>query len=115
VLTVALRGESTGTCRAWCGDAVAVAKRALKMGEILDGEGGYCAYAKLIPAARSLALGALPVGLAGNVKLLRDVPAGEYIRIADIALDENQQVVRIRRAIERTARETLARGDSKGR
>ena len=70
-LNVVLRGEPTGSCRGWRGDAVAVAKRALKAGEMLDGEGGYTVYAKLIPAARSLALGALPIGLAGQVKLRR--------------------------------------------
>ena len=64
VLNVALRGEPTGSCRGFRGDAVAVAKRALKAGETLDGEGGYTVYAKLIPAARSLKLGALPIGLA---------------------------------------------------
>src|ERR1700679_2089264 len=75
VLNVALRGEPTGSFRAWRGDAVAVAKRALKAGETLDGEGGYCVYAKLIPAARSLALNALPIGLAHHVKLKRDIAA----------------------------------------
>ena len=50
VLNVALRGEPTGSCRGFRGDAVAVAKRALKEGETLDGEGGYTVYAKLIPA-----------------------------------------------------------------
>ena len=49
VLNVALRGEPTGSCRAWRGDAVTVAKRALEAGEMLDGEGGYCVYAKLDP------------------------------------------------------------------
>jgi predicted homoserine dehydrogenase-like protein len=53
VLNAALRGEPTGSCRAWRGDAVAVAKRTLKAGETLDGEGGYTVYAKLIPAATS--------------------------------------------------------------
>ncbi len=76
VLNVALRGEPTGSCRGLRGDAVAVAKRALKAGEMLDGEGGYTVYAKLIPAARSLKLGALPIGLAHHVKLKRDVAAG---------------------------------------
>ena len=79
VLNVALRGEPTGSCRAWRGDAVAVAKRDLKAGEMLDGEGGYCVYAKLIPAARSLKLGALPIGLAHHVKLVRNVAAGEFV------------------------------------
>ena len=101
VLSVALRGEPTGSCKAWRGDAVAVAKRALKAGEMLDGEGGYAVYAKLIPAARSLALGALPIGLAGGVKLRRDVAAGEFVKAGDVALDDASQAVRIRREMER--------------
>jgi predicted homoserine dehydrogenase-like protein len=105
VLSVALRGEPTGSCRAWRGDAVAVAKRALKTGETLDGEGGYCVYAKLIPAARSLKLGALPIGLAHHVKLKRDIAAGEFLTAADVALDDGAQAVRIRREMERQARQ----------
>jgi predicted homoserine dehydrogenase-like protein len=105
VLNVALRGEPTGSCKAWRGDAVAVAKRALKSGEMLDGEGGYTVYAKLIPAARSLKLGALPIGLAHHVKLNRDVTAGAILTAADVALDTDQQAVRIRRAMEEQARQ----------
>jgi predicted homoserine dehydrogenase-like protein len=108
VLNVALRGEPTGCCRAWRGDAVAVAKRALKSGEMLDGEGGYTVYGKLIPAARSLKLGALPIGLAHRVKLTRDVPAGEILSAADVALDDNAQAVRVRREMERDARQAGA-------
>ena len=107
VLNVALRGEPTGSCRGLRGDAVAVAKRALKAGELLDGEGGYTVYAKLIPAARSLSLGALPIGLAHRVKLLRDVAAGEFVTAADVTLDETAQAVRVRRQMEREAREDL--------
>jgi predicted homoserine dehydrogenase-like protein len=103
VASVALRGEPTGSCKAWSGDAVAVAKRALKAGEMLDGEGGYTVYAKLIPAARSLALGALPIGLAGHVTLARDVAAGEFVRASDVALDENAQAIQVRREMERQA------------
>ncbi len=40
VLSAALRGEPTGSTREWCGDVAAVAKRDLKAGETLDGEGG---------------------------------------------------------------------------
>ena len=105
VLNVALRGEPTGSCRAWRGDAVAVAKRALQAGEMLDGEGGYTVYAKLIPVARSLKLGALPIGLAHRVKLLRSVAAGEFVTAADVALDGNLQAVRVRREMENEARQ----------
>ncbi len=104
VLNVALRGEPTGSCKAWRGDAVAVAKRALKAGETLDGEGGYTVYAKLIPAERSLKLGALPIGLAHHVKVLRDMPAGEILSAADVALDGNLQAVQIRREMEAQVR-----------
>ncbi len=105
VLNVALRGEPTGTCRAWRGDAAAVAKRALKAGETLDGEGGYTVYAKLIPAAKSLERNALPIGLAHHVKVLRDVAAGEIVTAADVALDSTMQAVHIRREMEREARQ----------
>ena len=106
VLNVALRGEPTGACRAWRGDAVAVAKRALKAGEMLDGEGGYTVYAKLIPAAKSLARNALPIGLAHHVKVLRDVAAGEIVSAADVALDANMQAVQVRREMENAARQS---------
>ena len=100
VLNIALRGEPTGTCQSWRGDAVAVAKRTLKAGETLDGEGGYTVYAKLIPAKRSLKLGALPIGLAHHVRLTRDVAAGEILTAKDVVLDDNSQAVRIRREME---------------
>jgi len=108
VLNAALRGEPTGSCRAWRGDAVAVAKRALKAGETLDGEGGYTVYAKLIPAPRSLSLSALPIGLAHHVKLTREVGAGEILLSADVALAGDQEAVRVRREMEREARTRAA-------
>jgi predicted homoserine dehydrogenase-like protein len=63
----------------------------LKAGEMLDGESGYTVYAKLIPAARSRKLGGLPIGLANHVKLVRDVAAGDFVTIADVALAEKLQ------------------------
>jgi len=107
VLSVALRGEATGTCQAWHGDAVAVAKRTLKAGEFLDGEGGYTVFAKLIPARRSLSLKALPIGLANRVRLIRDVVAGQFVTAADVALDEGSLAVRARRAMEQQSRRLI--------
>ncbi len=51
VLSAALRGEPTGATAGFRGDAVAVAKRDLKAGETLDGEGGYTVWGKAWPAA----------------------------------------------------------------
>ncbi|HEY0522910.1 MAG TPA: Gfo/Idh/MocA family oxidoreductase [Stellaceae bacterium] len=100
VLSAALRGEPTGQTRLFKGDAVAVAKRALSSGETLDGEGGYTVWGKLIPAERSLSEGALPIGLAHKVTLVRDVPAGAIVRWADIAVPD-AEAFRIRREMER--------------
>jgi predicted homoserine dehydrogenase-like protein len=97
VLNAALRGEPTGATQAWRGDPVAVAKRALKPGETLDGEGGYTVYGKVVSAARSHAEGALPIGLAHGVKLRREVPAGTIVREQDVTLDETALAVRVRR------------------
>ena len=53
VLSVTVRGEATGSPLEFRGDAVATAKRNLKPGELLDGEGGYTVWAKAIPASQS--------------------------------------------------------------
>jgi predicted homoserine dehydrogenase-like protein len=100
VASAALRGEPTGAPWSFSGDAVAVAKRALQPGETLDGEGGFTVYGKLIPAARSLEFGALPIGLAHGVKLARAVAAGETLRWADVAVDEHDSAVKTRRRME---------------
>ena len=97
VLSAALRGEPTGCSRAWRGDAVAAAKRDLRAGETLDGEGGYTVWGKLVPAARSRTLDALPIGLAHGVRLRRDVAAGTILSAADVELDEGALAVRVRR------------------
>jgi predicted homoserine dehydrogenase-like protein len=103
VLNAALRGESTGTARQWRGDVAAVAKRALKAGEMLDGEGGYTVYGKLIPVPRSLAERALPIGLAHRVRLTRDVAPGSIVRTSDVALDETSPGLKLRHEMERRA------------
>ena len=97
VLSAALRGEPTGSTRAWRGDAVAVAKRDLKVDEMLDGEGGYTVYGRLAPASRSKAARMLPIGLAHGVRLTRDVAAGSAVTEDDVALDAERLAVQVRR------------------
>jgi predicted homoserine dehydrogenase-like protein len=99
VASVALRGEPTGAPEAFRADVVAVAKRDLAAGEVLDGEGGRHAFGKLLPARASLAVGALPIGLAGGLRLLRPVAAGATLVEGDVALDEGSEAVRARRAL----------------
>jgi predicted homoserine dehydrogenase-like protein len=84
VLSCALRHKPTGTSRAMRGTVASIAKRDLKAGEVLDGEGGYMVWGKALPL--SVAGAALPIGLAHKVTLSRDIKAGETIRLSEVDL-----------------------------
>src|SRR4051794_23260530 len=103
VLSAVLRHEPTGTPTEFRGDAVATAKRDLKPGEMLDGEGGYAVWANAIPATKSLAARALPIGLAHNVRLKRPVAKDVVVSVDDVELDRDLDVVELRREMEREA------------
>ena len=100
ILSAALRGEATGQAQGFRGDVVAVAKRDLVQGEVLDGEGGYTVWGKLLPAAASLAADALPIGLAHRVTLRRGVKHGAIVTWADVVAPTGP-AVEARRAMER--------------
>jgi predicted homoserine dehydrogenase-like protein len=100
VASVALRREPTGAPVCFNSDVVATAKRALKKGEMLDGEGGFTVWGKQTPAAVSLVRGYLPLGLAGNVKLVRDVAEGAGLTWSDVAVDPASGAVKARREME---------------
>jgi len=101
VASVGLRGEPTGCATGFRADAVATAKRALKPGEVLDGEGGHTVVGRLMPAQDSLAQGCLPLGLAHGWKVLKPVAAGQALRWSDVAVDEGSVAVQLRREMER--------------
>ena len=100
IASAALRKEPTGTPTGFRSDVVATAKRALKRGEVLDGEGGFCVWGKQVPAERSLAEGLLPLGLAHEVGLRRDLAEGECLKWSDVVYDENDLAVKARREME---------------
>jgi len=100
ILSAALLRKATGASQNFAGDAVATAKRELVAGEMLDGEGGFTVYGKLLPAATSLARGALPIGLAHGVRLKRTIAQGETIAWADVEYDQQNDAVRTRREME---------------
>ena len=103
VLSAAFRGEPTGQSRVFRGDAVAVAKRDLAPGDMLDGEGGYTVWGKLIPARLSLEKKALPIGLAHGIKVTRAVKAGDVVTRDDVEALMDGQVMRLRREAEALA------------
>jgi len=100
IAAAVLRNEATGTPSGFRGDVVSTAKKDLKAGETLDGEGGYTVFGKLAPAELSLEKEALPLGLAHGAKLIRDVPKDQTVSWNDVELDENQLAVKFRRELE---------------
>jgi predicted homoserine dehydrogenase-like protein len=100
VASAALRNEPTGAPTGFRSDVVATAKRDLRKGEMLDGEGGFCVWGKQTPADVSLDAGYLPLGLAHNVKLKRDIAEGERVKWADVEYDSQDSAVKVRREME---------------
>ncbi len=100
VASVALRGEATGVATCWNADVVATAKRELKPGHVLDGEGGYTVWGKLLPAQTSLGIRGLPLGLAHNVKVVRPVQKGQSLCWEDVAIDSSTAAYRLRQEME---------------
>jgi predicted homoserine dehydrogenase-like protein len=100
VASVALRGEPTGVANAWNADVVATAKRDLRPGDALDGEGGHTVWGKLLPASRSIAAGGLPLALAHGAKVVQPVAKGESLRWADVTIETGTDAYRMRKAME---------------
>lgn len=101
VASIGLRREPTGCPIGFHADVIATAKRDLKPGEMLDGEGGYTVWGKLLPAATSARMGGLPLGLAHKVKLVRAVKKGQSLSWDDVAMDTSTDAYRTRREMER--------------
>ena len=101
ILSAALLGKPTGSTLSFEGDVVATAKRDLTVGEMLDGEGGYTVWGKLLPAKASLAMDGLPIGLAHGVKLTANIAEGQPITWNDVEIDDANEAVKIRREMER--------------
>ncbi|MEP0235898.1 flagellar biosynthesis protein FlgA [Roseibium sp.] len=102
VASAALRREPTGAPVGFHSDVVATTKKAMKAGEMLDGEGGFTVWGRQCPATASLAAGYLPLGLASQVALTRDVAEGQMLTWADVALDADDPAYLFRREMEQT-------------
>ena len=100
ILSAALLNTPTGSTLDFSADVVATAKRELAAGEMLDGEGGHTVWGKLYPAAKSLQMGGLPIGLAHGFKLKKSIAANNPITWQDVEVDESLAAVKMRREME---------------
>ena len=106
VMRAGIQGEATGAPRAFVADVAAAAKRDLAEGEILDGEGGYRVYGKLMPAASAVREDVLPIGLAHQLRLKRGVAAGRPVHRTDVELGTDSDVLSLREEMERKLSDT---------
>jgi len=104
VASAALREEPTGASRFFVADVAAAAKKDLKPGDVLDGEGGYAVYGRLVRSPESLGHGYLPMGLASNARLVRPVKRDALVAYADVALDQRLFSYKLRRTMEKEFR-----------
>jgi predicted homoserine dehydrogenase-like protein len=100
VASAVIRGEPTGSFESLVADVASVAKRDLKSGDILDGEGGYTVYGRLVQAKESISREYLPMGLSNKAKLLHPIARDSIITYNDVELDEELFSHKMRRRIE---------------
>ena len=100
VASVALRREPTGCPTSFSADVVSVAKRDLKAGEMLDGEGGSTVWGKIVPAELSLKQKALPIGFASGIALRNSIAQGSVLTWDDVEYTDTNDVFRLRKQME---------------
>jgi len=108
VANAVLRHEPTGRTNDLVSDVVAVAKKPLQPGEILDGEGGYTVWGRIARADDSLMRRGLPIGLAHKMKLKNPVAEGQMLTWDDVEATDSQ-AVRVRRSMEDSFRARLGK------
>ena len=107
VFSAALLNQPTGQTKTFAGDVVATAKRNLKKGEVLDGEGGSTVWGKLIPSKTSLSIGALPIGLAHNIKLNKNINEDQIINWDDVDFNIKDETINYRKQMEKEFKSLL--------
>jgi predicted homoserine dehydrogenase-like protein len=96
IYSIALDNRATGCTKNYNAEVGSVAKKNLKVGEKLDGEGGFCARGKLITSHKSKSEMILPLGLTDNAILKKDINKDEVIKIEDVELKLPKEVLEAR-------------------
>jgi len=102
VANVGIRQEATGVAKEFLSDVVTIAKRDLKVGEVLDGEGGYTVSGDIRPSNISVKKNYLPLGLTAGVKMLRDVKANSILSYDDISIEHQTNAYKLRKSLEKS-------------
>ena len=96
IYSIALDNKATGFTKNYNADVASYAKKDLKIGEKLDGEGGFCARGRLITSEKSKIEKILPLGLTDNAIVKRNIRKDEVIKIEDVELNLPKEVIEAR-------------------
>ena len=96
IYSIALDNRATGFTKNYNAEVASIAKKDLKKGEKLDGEGGFCARGRLITSEKSKKEKILPLGLTDNAILKKDISKDEIIKLEDVELNLPKEVVEAR-------------------
>jgi predicted homoserine dehydrogenase-like protein len=94
---ILLRGAAVAPAGGPRCDVLAVAKRALKPGDVLDGVGGFTAYGEIDNSETIAEEGLLLMGLAAGGRVVRPVKQDRPITLEDVELDDGRLTVQLRR------------------
>jgi len=96
IYSIALDNKATGHTINYNAEVASYAKKDLKVGEKLDGEGGFCARGRLITAKTSKDKKVLPLGLTDNAVMTKDIKKDQLITLADVKLNLPKEVTTAR-------------------
>ena len=96
IYSIALDNRATGFTKKYNADVASYAKKDLKIGDKLDGEGGFCARGKLITSQKSKHEKILPLGLTDNAILKKNINKDQVIRLDDVELNLPKEVIEAR-------------------
>ena len=96
IYSIALDNKATGFTKNYNAEVASIAKKDLKKGEKLDGEGGFCARGRLITSKKSKKEKILPLGLTDNAILKKDINKDETIKLDDVELNLPKEVIEAR-------------------
>ena len=77
-------------------DVIAVAKRDLRVGEVLDGIGGFTCYGMIENSGTCQTENLLPMGLSEGCSLICDIPKDQAITYADVELPSGRLCDKLR-------------------
>tara|TARA_B110001454_G_scaffold15187_1_gene13574 strand:- start:3 stop:1295 length:1293 start_codon:yes stop_codon:yes gene_type:complete len=96
IYAIALDQKATGHTKNYNAEVASYAKKDLKVGERLDGEGGFCARGKLITSQKSKEEKILPLGLTDGAIIKRNINKDESIKLDDVELGLPDDIVKAR-------------------